>query len=105
MASMMSHATKTTRHYINQAHKAHPDKYNYPATAAEEEEYDLLSLLAELADGLKHGQHFTAGSSNGTLVWVGHVGHHICCPGVRQGQLWGQVEGLVPLPDACAYGL
>ena len=66
---------------------------------------DLLGLLAELADGLKHGQHLAASSANGALVRVGHVSYHIHSLRLRQGQLWGQAQGLVPLSDACTDGL
>ncbi|KAA6424028.1 MAG: hypothetical protein FRX49_05987 [Trebouxia sp. A1-2] len=59
----------------------------------------------KLADGLKHGQDLAASSTNGTLVRVGHVGHHIHSLRLRQGQLRGQAQGFVALPDACADGL
>ena len=74
-------------------------------TTVVEKGCDLLGLLAELADGLKHGQHLATSSANGALVRVGHVSHHIHSLGLRQGQLWGQAQGLVPLPDACTDGL
>ena len=62
----------------------------------------LQHILVDLADGLKHGIYFSAGSHNGTLIRVHHVLNGVGARRLGAVDLGRQVQRVVALPDVGA---